>query len=216
MFRRSFAVAAAIASVVLVPGTASATPAPAPVENTFGGGYSADVQVILPDGRHATAWLGEYRNAHQDGTQRELFLNVWSEYTCHEIYTCHGPQASGSVQLTEKQLDFSRDLKGVSVTDIPVTLLSWSYDWTNGYTSSEESVTVSVQFTGTGEVNRTTDKGELCGDGSRECQSIRIYASRGATGAVTVNGETVTGEGTMSFVQGLDVAAPKFEEGLYN
>jgi hypothetical protein len=75
---------------------------------------------------------------------------------------------------------------------------------------------VSVQFTGTGEVSRTTDKGELCGDGSRECQSIRIYASRSATGTVTLDDQTASGEGTLSFVQGLDVAAPKFVEGLYN
>jgi hypothetical protein len=217
MLRRALPVlSAAAAALVLVPGSASATPAPAPVENTFGGGYSADVRVVLSDGRHATAWLGEFGGPRQYEPDRELYLTVWSEYTCYEVYTCQGPQASGLATLTAEQLDFSRDLRGASVTDVPVTLQSWSYDPTDGYTSTQESVTVSVVFTGTGEVSRTTEKGELCGDGSRECQSIRISASRGATGTVTLDGRTVSGEGSLSFVQGVDVAAPKFEDPGFN
>lgn len=212
MLRRSlFLTAAAAVSVALVPGTASATPDPAPVENSFGGGYSADVRVVLSDGRHATAWLGEYGGPRQYEWDRELYLTVWSEYTCYEVHTCQGPAASGLATLTAEQLDFSRDLSGVSATDVPVTLQTWSYDMTDGYTSTQETVTVSAAFAGTGEVSRTSDKGALCGDGSRECQSLRLSASRGATGTVTVDGRTGSGEGSLSFVQGLDVAAPKFD-----
>ena len=212
MPRRALAVAFAGAALISVPGAASATPAPSPVENTFGGGYSADVRVVLPDGRHATAWLGEYGGPRQYEWDRELYLTVWSEYTCYEVHTCQGAPASGLATLTADQLAFSRDLDGVSAVDVPVTLQSWSRDATGGYSSTQESVTVSVVFTGTGEVSRTTDKGKLCGDGSRECQSLRVSASRSATGTVTLDRQTASGEGSLSFVQGLDVAAPKFED----
>jgi hypothetical protein len=213
MSRRALPVAVAAAALVLVPSTASATPVQAPVENIFGAGYSADSRVVLDDGRHATVWIGEYRGAPRDGWEREIYVSVWSEYTCYEIYTCQTPAASGGATLTGQQVDFSRDLRQASVTDVPLTLRTWAYDPVSGYTSTEESVVVSASFTGTGEVTRNATHGDLCGDGGRTCESIRITANRGAEATVTLDDRTGTGSGALSYMQGIDAAAPKYELG---
>jgi hypothetical protein len=217
MLSRVLPVAVAAAALALIPSTASATPEPAPVENIFAAGYNANVEVLLPDGRHASAWIGEYRGASQYGWERELSLRVWSEYPCYGTWTCRSGEASALVTLTDEQVDFSRDLGEASATDVDVTLRSWTWDPTTGhYTSTEEPVTVSLLFTGIGDVNRSTDRGDLCGDGGRECQSIRMGADREAIGTVTLDEHIASGPGSLSYVQGVDAAAPKFEDGVYN
>jgi hypothetical protein len=212
VLRRSLAVAAlAAATVVLVPGTASATPEPAPVENIFSASYGANTEVVLPDGRHAQVYLGEYRGASEDGWRGQLSVSLWSETPCWGGRTCQTGRVSGYTQLTDDQADFGRNLDSASATGIPVTIGSWLYTPGVGMTRTEEQLTVSVEFTGTGQVERDTYRGDMCGDGGRECQSIRVDSHRGATATVSVDDQVATGEGSLSYTQGVDAAAPKYE-----
>jgi hypothetical protein len=213
VLRRSLPLAALAAAVfALVPGTASATPEQAPVENIFSASYMADVEVVLPDGRHANVTLGEYRGASQDGWSGSLSLRVWSESPCYGGYTCQTGMTSAYTGLTEDQVDFRRSLAAASATDIPVTLERWSWTPGSGMTRTEEHVTVSVQFTGDGPVERDTYRGDTCGDGGRECQSIRVSAHRAASASVSLGDQLVVGKGSISYGHGVDAAAPKYEE----
>jgi len=83
-----------------------------------------------------------------------------------------------------------------------------------GYTTATGTpVTVSVQFAGTGALTQTATHQDVCWDGVRTCQSVRLGAGRSATGALTIDDQTGTGVGSLSYVQGVDAAAPKFELG---
>ena len=118
---------------------------------------------------------------------------------------------AASVALSPEQVDFSGSLGGASVSGIPVTLVSSGYG-PDGWTTVEEAVTISVVLTGTVPMSRDAYKGEMCGDGSRECQSIRVDASRAAVSEITFGDDSVTGEGTLSHGRFIDAAAPKFED----
>lgn len=113
--------------------------------------------------------------------------------------------------LSPEQVGFSGSLGGASVTGVPVTLVRSEYG-PDGWTRIEETLTLSVVLTGTGPVSRDAYKGEMCGDGSRECQSIRVTASRVAVSEITFGDETVTGEGALFHGRFIDAAAPKFED----
>jgi hypothetical protein len=213
VLRRSLPIASvAAAAVALLPGTASAVPGGAPVDNTFSASYSANAELVLPDGRHASVWLGEHRGASQAGWRGQLNLTVWSEYTCWEIYTCQEGYASGYAELTDEQVTFGRSLATASATDVPITLGTSSWDPETGeFRTSQETVTVSVLFTATGAVERSASHGKVCGDGERECQSVRLYVNREATATVTLGDQAGVGGGSMSYAQGVDAAAPPFQ-----
>jgi hypothetical protein len=208
LLRRALPVAVAAAAFVLVPTTASATPAQAPVENMFSAGYYATAEMVLSDGRLASVSLSEYRGASQDGWHGSLGLSVRRDANSWQA-------ASGYAQVTDEQVDFRRNLGGASAIDIPVTLVTYGWGPT-GPTQTKEDVIVSVVFTGTGDVTRETYRGDMCGDGGRTCQSVRVGAHREATGELLVDGLTGTGVGSLSYGQGVDVAAPKYQEGYYN
>jgi hypothetical protein len=221
LLRPALPIATAAAVLVLIPSTASATTEPAPVENLFSAGYYASTEVVLPDGRKATASLGEHREANQDGWVGDLYLSAWNERDCG-FWMCQDDRVSGSVVLTDDQVDFDRSLRTASVQDITVILSGQSYGgpslpgWPVPEPVPSTTVTVSLLFTGTGEVTRSRYQGDMCGDGMRECQSMRIEASREGVGTLTVDGEDVSGAAYLSYVQGVDAAAPTFEEGPDN
>jgi len=211
MLRRSLPViATAAAAFALAPGVASATPAPAPVENLFGGGYSASASVVMPGGQHADVWLGQFAGHGQYDDQQELFVSLWSEHVCYETITCRQDEGQASVSFTGEQVHFSRSLSGVSLLELDVTFRAFTYDPATGFSSVERPATIGVVFTGTGDIDRTATHQKMCGDGGRECESIRVDATREAEVTATVDGQTGTGTGSLSYMKSLDVAAPKY------
>jgi hypothetical protein len=210
LLRRALPAALAAAAFVLIPSAASATPEPAPVENYMFTGYYGDANVALADGRSVQVSLSEFREAGPEVLAR-LSVSTFREAPCTwGPGTCQTDYAGGSVDLSDAQVHFSRSLGGASVSDVPVTIVRWVYG-PGGSTQVEEHVTVSVVLTGTGPVTRDAYRGEMCGDGSRECQSIRVESSRAAVSEVTFGDETVTGEGSLSRGHSIDAAAPKFD-----
>lgn len=209
MLRRALAVAFAAASLALLPATASATPEPAPVETYSGTSFSAFTQVGLSDGRTVQISLSEGRSAGQD-SRAFLYVTTFRESSC-PWGPCQTEFASTSVELSVGQLGFDGGLSGVSITDVPVTFVRYVFDpATYAYSPVEETVSLSVVLTGTGPVSRSASHGPACGDGSRECQAIRVEASRAAVSEITFGTETVTGEGSLSRGHSVDAAAPKF------
>ena len=209
MLRRALTVAVAATILALVPATASATPAQAPVENYSGSGYYASTQAVLSDGRTVQISLGESRSAGREPSAY-LYVTTSRQSTC-PWGTCQTHVAATSMALSTEQVDFSGSLGGASVSGVPVTLVRSEFG-PDGWTRTEETVTISVVLTGTGPVSRDAYKGEMCGDGSRECQSVRVTASRVAVSEITFGDETVTGEGTLFHGRFIDAAAPKFED----
>jgi hypothetical protein len=207
VLRRALAVAFAAASLALVPATASATPEPAPVENYSGTSFYASTQAVLSDGRTVQISLGENRSAGQDA-RAYLYVTTFRQIDC-PWGSCQVDFAATSVQLSADQVDFSGSLNEASVTGVPVTFVGYAYG-PDGYTEVTETVTISVVLTGTGPVSRDAYKGEMCGDGSRECQSVRVDASRAAVSEITFGDETVTGDGGLFRGHWIDAAAPKF------
>jgi hypothetical protein len=210
LLRRALSVAFAAASLALIPATASATPEPAPVENYMFTQYYGTAEAVLADGRTVEISLMEDRST---GPEVRAFLSVltYREAPCQwGPGTCQTDFASGSVQLSAEQVDFEPSLRGASVTDVPVTIVRYAFG-PNGYTQVEEHVTISVVLTGTGSVTRDAYHGTMCGDGSRECQSIRVESARVAVSEVTFGGETVSGEGRLFRGHSVDAAAPKFD-----
>jgi hypothetical protein len=71
-----------------------------------------------------------------------------------------------------------------------------------------ETFHVSLAFTGTGELSHevTTERGQ-CGDGSRDCQSLRKYDQREASAVLTLNGVAgARASGLLTLGTGHDVA----------
>lgn len=81
MLRRALAVAFAAATLALVPATASATPAQAPVENYSGSAYYASTQAGLSDGRTVQISLGESRSAGRDPSAY-FYVTTSRQSTC--------------------------------------------------------------------------------------------------------------------------------------
>jgi hypothetical protein len=209
VLRRALAVAFAAAGLALVPATASATPEPAPVENYSGTSFSASTQAVLFDGRTVRISLGENRSAGLD-SRASLFVTTFRQSSC-PWGPCQTEFAATSVELSAAQLDFDGGLSGVSVTDVPVTFVRYVFDpATYAYSPVEETLSLSVVLTGAGPVARSASHGPVCGDGSRECQAIRVEASRAAVSEITFGTETVTGEGSLFRGHWVDAAAPKF------
>lgn len=209
MLRRAFAVAFAAATLALVPATASATPAQAPVESYSGSAYYASTRAVLSDGRTVQISLGESRSAGR-APSAHLYVTTSRQSTC-PWGTCQTQFAAAFVALSPEQVDFSGSLGGASVIGVPVALVHSAYG-PDGWERIEETVTISVVLTGTGPVSRDAYKGEMCGDGSRECQSVRVDASRAATAEITFGDETVNGDGTLFHGRFVDAAAPKVQD----
>ena len=209
MLRRALPAALAAAAFVLIPSAASATPEPAPVENYMFTGYYGEAEAVLADGRTVQVSLGESRGTGPE-VSAYLYVNTFRERPCTwGPGICQTDLAGGPVEVTAQQVNFSRSHGSASVTDVPVTFTRRVGGW-NGDTV-EEHVTISVVLTGTGPVTRDAYRGEMCGDGSRECQSIRVEASRAAVSEITFGEEAVTGEGRLFRGHSIDAAAPKFD-----
>jgi hypothetical protein len=210
LLRRALPAALAAAAFVLIPSTASATPEPAPVENYMFTGYYGEAEAVLADGRTVQVSLGESRGTGPE-VSAQLYVNTFRKRPCTwGPGICQTDLAGGPVEVTAEQVNFSRSLGSASVTDVPVTFMHRTWG-PNGPTTVEEHVAISVVLTGTGPVTRDAYRGEMCGDGSRECQSIRVEASRAAVSEITFGEEAVTGEGRLFRGHSIDAAAPKFD-----
>jgi hypothetical protein len=207
LLRRALAVAFAAASLALVPATASATPEQAPVENYMSTQYFGTATVHLSDGRTANVSLMEDRSPHSD-VRAFLSLSTYRETPCQwGPGICTSGYGSGYAQLSNDQIDVDRSLGSASVTDVPVTIVTYVVG-PNLYTPVEETVTISVVLTGTGPVSRDAYRSNECPMGG-ECQSIRVEASRAAVAEVTFGGDTVSGEGSLFRGHSINAAAPK-------
>jgi hypothetical protein len=105
---------------------------------------------------------------------------------------------------------FSRNLDSGSAVDVPMTLYTASSSTDYLAPPDASQVTVSIRFSGTGAVARDSYKGDLCGDGSRVCQSHRLSAQRDATVEATFDGQSASGLGHLYYGLSTDTAAPKF------
>ena len=144
MLRRVLPVVAGAAAVLLVPSTAVATPAPAPVENLMTGwGYTAHAEEVpLSDGRSASVTLWKYHPKGGGPSIGHLSVQLWTGYPCLEYPwpepgdevdpepvpgTCRGGWTSGSVELSGAEVQLDRNLRTASVdalVEVPVS------DWT--------------------------------------------------------------------------------------
>ena len=189
------------AVLVLLPGVASAAPSTAAVQNTFGDSRIAQGEVVLPDGRMATVWLGQYGGTGQAGAWSELYVEV----ECESTSSCL-EGGSGLADLTPGQVEFSGGLREASVTDIDLTLYSWDE---RSQDQIQRQVTVSAAFEGTGQVTRDAAHGDQCSVMGATCQSVTVEASRSAVASLTLDGKTGTGTGTLSSGRYLSVGAPR-------
>lgn len=272
MLRRVLPVAAA-AAVVLVPSAAWATPAQAPVDSYRGSSYSGFANdVVLSNGWHANAYLGEGSGTNQRQGWGFLSLEVWDPSQCPEEDGCYAPHSYWSAQLTAEQVDFDRGLRTALVKNVPVELPDPTYvptpgdedPWIGGEDPGTgevgpgtgevdpgtgevdpgtvevdpgtgevdpgtgedgtlpdpdptdfpqpETITLSVSLTvtGTGPVDRSADHQTICGDGEGVCQSVRVYATRGALARLTLgewSGDASSA--SLSYTQGIDAAERK-------
>lgn len=208
MLRRVLPVTVAAAALVAAPSTASATAPQAHVENIFFAAYSGSADLALPDGHRLMATLSEYRGASQNGWSGELHVEV-TDGSCSED-SCGMIDAWGDATLTDAQVAFSRDMDSGSAVDVPLTLYTPSSSSDLLAEPTTEQVTVSITVTGTGAVTRDSSKGDMCGDGSRVCQSHRLSAQRDATVEASFDGQSASGLGHLDYDLSTDTAAPKF------
>ncbi len=163
-------------AALAVPGTASAAPVDDPVTASRFTSAGAHGEVALPDGRVASVSLDQYRASERDEWQGFLYVSLVTPCT---TFPCTGGLTVGSTTLTDDQIDVDRHLEQASVADVPLTLSTGSHVPGTGYTRTEEVVTVSLTFTGTGEVDRAVHHGDQCGDGSTPClNSLRREVTR--------------------------------------
>jgi hypothetical protein len=215
VLRRALAVAFAAASLALVPGAASATPAHAPVDTFVIPQYHAvSSTALLPDGRTLYVSLTEDRRRTDVvatlnvGTYREV------SFPCPEGWA--GPcsyqtdNQSGFVELTADQYDVDRSLGGAWVTEVLVPFVS--YDYSSGFPPKvvEENRLVSVVFTGTGEVSRGAEHGGECllDPG---CQAISVDSSRAVLAEISYEGELFGGAGNLYRGHAVYAASPKYD-----
>jgi hypothetical protein len=191
-----------------VPGTASATPEQAPVSTFTGSSYSGYALFQLEDGRQVSASISQSRDNVSGGWQPSLSL--WISKNCYPV-ACDAGTGYASAPLTADQVDFDRGLREFALPEMTVALQRTSWNPVTGLRVSEEEVSVGLVFTGTGKVSRWAEHGKVCGDGERECESIRNYANRDAVATLTLDGVAHTAAGAMSFAHGIDAAVPDFE-----
>ena len=219
MLRRSLSVAFAAAGLALVPGTASATPAQAPVETFVIPQYhAASSTALLPDGRTLFVSLTEDRSGSD--VRATLTVGTYREvsYPCPEWIQQPGPctvqmdHQSGHVELGEDQYDIDRTLGGASVTEVEVPFVV-GYDYGAGFpTAIEENRSVSVVFTGTGLVTRGAEHGGSCllDEG---CQAVTVDSSRAVLAEISYDREPLSGAGSLVRGHAVYAASPKFDGG---
>ncbi|MGY1804924.1 hypothetical protein ACI78T_16715 [Blastococcus sp. SYSU D00922] len=170
---------------------------------------SANAEVVLPDGTHARVTLGESRYGVRGEWRGQLSVETWTE--CTQPFGCAWDRLWGSTELTDAEVQFTRNLGSASAVDVPVTLRGGGLGPGAG---TERQVTVSVVLTGTGAVTRSVDHSDVCGDtGEPGCLSARTSALRDATANVTVDGVAVVGAGTIDHLSGIDVRLPQTAAG---
>jgi hypothetical protein len=216
VLRRALAVAFAAASLALIPGAASATPAHAPVDTFVIPQYHAvSSTALLPDGRTLYVSLTEDRRRTDVvatlnvGTYREV------SFPCPE-WMQPGPcsyqtdNQSGFVELTADQYDIDRSLGGAWVSEVLVPFVS--YDYSSGFPPKvlEENRLVSVVFTGTGKVSRGAEHGGECllDPG---CQAISVDSSRAVLAEISYEGELLSGAGHLYRGHAVYAASPKYD-----
>ena len=169
--------------------------------------YAGTAQVALPGERIAEIFLMETRSTRPD-VRASLYVSTHRQAPClWGSGICSTDHASGFVSLSDEQVDFDRSLGGASVTDVPVTLVSYVIG-TEGYREVEEHVTISVALSGSGPVSRSADHEIECPMGG-ECQSIRVEASRAAVAEATLGDDEVSGAGRLFRGHSVNAAAPK-------
>lgn len=189
-------------TVLVLPAPASAAPTDPPVTEARFTSYSAWAEVPLPDGRVASVSLGRYRASERDEWQGSLSVSLRTPCTGRP---CGGGSASGSTPLRGEQVSFDSRLQEASVVDVPVPLGSRSWS-PGGSAQPQEQVTVSLAFTGAGELVRGVSHGDQCGDGSTPClNSLRRDATRAADVVLRLGELTGTATGTMSRGDSVDV-----------
>ena len=150
--------------------------------------------------------------------------------------TCQGGWTYGDLELTGNQIDVDRNLRTASVDAVvQMPVVDWTPPSEDGGGDGEwtdpgegewtdpgeefppfeepetEPVAIQVVFTGSGTMDTQSEHGTVCGDGERECQSVRIYAARDGSVTGTIGGVAAPqAPARFSAVKGLDLAAPKF------
>jgi hypothetical protein len=211
------------------------------VDQYWGAGYYGSAHAQLPDGRQVTATLTEgYAENHRDS---HGFLSLQVRKPCVVVPfggPCE-PSATGWLELTGDQVEFDRGLRRGAVEDVTLTLTTPSYYQPGSgvpggpppgggipplppiggnplgpilVPATSEAVTVSLVFTGTGEISRHAEHTVTdCGADSTGCQSTRLAAERTADVTVTLgwaSGDTTTADsdaGQLFYGQGVDAAA---------
>ena len=209
MLRRALPVAVATAALAFLPATASAAPTSAPVKITAFTSYQALATVQLPDGRRVQATVSKTSALDGRGWHSSLTLWVQPSLDCLAVGDCDSGTGLGSVVLGDRQLRFDQSLRTVSVAEVTLDLHRHDY---NASASTEEPVTVAVEFTGTGKTARNVEHSRTCGAGGA-CQSLRIDVERAARATLTVDGESATASGSLSHNTSLDVGAPDAGDG---
>jgi hypothetical protein len=229
--QRRLLVVAGAATVVLAPSTAWAAPSGSPVDHYFAAGYHATAEFQLPDGREVRASLTENRSA--DHRDRRGFLSVDVLTPCAPA-PCASWTASGSTDLTDEQVTFDRGLRAASVENVMLTLTTSARVLpgpglppggylppvggppTAPYTppviapAQTEQVTITLEFTGTGSVDRHAGHEYTDCSDTGMCQSTRLSAERSAHTVMSLVHEDggsdagETDEGSLSFLQGVD------------
>ena len=214
MLRRALPVlATAVAIVALLPGTASATPARAPVDSWNGAGFGAMTEVQLDDGRLVNAGIYGYRNDYSEGLQVSMGMYITPASGCYPSAPCEQGTGWISVPLTRDQYDFDRNLTQVDVPRITVPL-SRTQAGGNALEPTvtiQEQVEVSLHFEGIGPVTRRADHSTTCfGDGELVCQHVDVGATRQALATVAVGDFDETAPGQLDISTHVDAAAPKY------
>lgn len=118
--------------------------------------------------------------------------------------TCQGGWTYGDLELTDDEVDLDRNLRTATVDAVvqmpvvdgtPPSEDPGDGEWTDRgeefppFEEPEvEPVAIQVVFTGTGAMDTQAEHGTVCGDGERECQSVRIHAARDGSVTGTVDG----------------------------
>ena len=205
MSRRALPVAVAAAALVFVPSTASATPDQVPV-TMVGESLYAHTTVSMPDGRRVHASLSELQNGPGSNRRAAVSVSVSPGRYCWPTSLCGAGTGHAFVELSPDALDFDRNLAEASIIDLPVTLERWTVTPAGTFAQVQDDVRISVRFTGIGDVVHDTYHGDACGDGSSECRSTRVDASRDATATVTLDEDSAVAAGYLSRGRYVDAA----------
>jgi hypothetical protein len=241
MLRRSLPVVAATAAAfVLVPGSASAMPDQAPVDNYYAAHYRATADIPLSHDRLVTAELVRIQAPNRTDWRASLHLQITTPCTA-AASSCVPSTTSADLDLTDDQVSFDRRLRRASVTGVTVTFSSPTSGGGIGYgppmdavllpgggtpvggqvsalpSAPNGDVVVSLTFVGTGAL--THDVAHVygpCGDGSTDCPTLWVDDARDASAVLTLDDESSKpAAARLTYEKSVQVAAPKPVYGGY-